>query len=70
LLSHGWESGLIGSVMTVGCIAGMLMTAPAGAVAVPGLVARILNGTGRINVAGRPDKDTPSLTSPRPSAAA
>lgn len=32
LLAHGWQSGLIGSVMTIGGIAGMLMTAPAGAV--------------------------------------
>ena len=31
LLSHGWSRGLIGSVMTAGGIAGMLMTAPAGA---------------------------------------
>ena len=31
LLAHGWESGWIGSVMTIGGIAGMLMTAPAGA---------------------------------------
>ena len=31
LLSHGWASGLIGSVMTMGGIAGMAMTAPAGA---------------------------------------
>ncbi len=31
LLAHGWESGLIGSVMTIGSVAGMLMTAPAGA---------------------------------------
>jgi hypothetical protein len=31
LLAHGWESGLIGTVMTVGGIAGMLMTTPAGA---------------------------------------
>jgi len=31
LLAHGWESGLIGTVMTVGGIAGMVMTAPAGA---------------------------------------
>ena len=31
LLAHGWESGLIGTVMTVGGVAGMLMTAPAGA---------------------------------------
>jgi MFS family permease len=31
LLAHGWQSGWIGSVMTVGSIAGVLMTAPAGA---------------------------------------
>ena len=31
LLAHGWQSGLIGTVMTVGGAAGMLMTAPAGA---------------------------------------
>ncbi len=31
LQSHGWASGLIGSVMTMGGIAGMAMTAPAGA---------------------------------------
>jgi MFS family permease len=31
LLAHGWKSGLIGSVMTIGGIAGMAMTAPAGA---------------------------------------
>jgi len=31
LLAHGWESGLIGTVMTVGGVAGMLMTTPAGA---------------------------------------
>jgi MFS family permease len=31
LLAHGWQSGLIGSVMTIGGVAGMLMTAPAGA---------------------------------------
>jgi MFS family permease len=31
LLAHGWQSGLIGSVMTFGGVAGMLMTAPAGA---------------------------------------
>lgn len=48
LLAHGWQSGRIGSVMTIGGIAGVLMTAPAGAcvdsshhkrwlVAVPGL---------------------------------
>lgn len=31
LHAHGWESGLIGTVMTLGGITGMLMTAPAGA---------------------------------------
>lgn len=31
LLAHGWQSGLIGTVMTVGGVAGMLMTTPAGA---------------------------------------
>ena len=31
LLSHGWHSGLIGSVMTIGGVAGMAVTAPAGA---------------------------------------
>ena len=31
LLSHGWKSGPIGSVMTIGGVAGMLLTAPAGA---------------------------------------
>jgi MFS family permease len=31
LLAHGWQTGLIGSVMTIGGVAGMLMTAPAGA---------------------------------------
>jgi MFS family permease len=31
LLSHGWKSGLIGTVMTLGGVAGMLMTIPAGA---------------------------------------
>lgn len=31
LLAHGWESGLIGTVMTVGGVAGMIMTTPAGA---------------------------------------
>lgn len=31
LQAHGWASGLIGSVMTMGGIAGMAMTAPAGA---------------------------------------
>jgi len=31
LAAHGWQSGLIGTVMTIGGIAGMVMTAPAGA---------------------------------------
>lgn len=31
LLAHGWKSGMIGSVMTIGGVAGMMMTAPAGA---------------------------------------
>jgi MFS family permease len=31
LLAHGWESGLIGTVMSIGGVAGMVMTAPAGA---------------------------------------
>lgn len=31
LIAHGWQSGPIGSVMTIGGIAGMVMTAPAGA---------------------------------------
>jgi MFS family permease len=31
LSGHGWQSGAIGSVMTIGGIAGMLVTAPAGA---------------------------------------
>src|SRR5580704_12097848 len=31
LLAHGWQSGWIGSVMTIGAVAGVLMTAPAGA---------------------------------------
>src|ERR1700689_2750672 len=31
LLAHGWESGLIGTVMTIGGVAGMIITAPAGA---------------------------------------
>ncbi|WDF56132.1 MFS transporter [Mucilaginibacter sp. KACC 22063] len=32
LLANGWKSGPIGTVMTIGGVAGMLMTAPAGAV--------------------------------------
>jgi len=31
LLANGWKSGPIGTVMTIGGVAGMLMTAPAGA---------------------------------------
>ena len=31
LLAHGWQNGLIGSVMTIGGVAGMLTTTPAGA---------------------------------------
>ena len=31
LLAHGWQSGWIGSVMTLGGVAGVLMTTPAGA---------------------------------------
>jgi len=31
LLAHGWQSGLIGTVMTTGGIVGMVMTTPAGA---------------------------------------
>jgi MFS family permease len=31
LLAHGWQSGWIGSVMTIGGVAGVLMTTPAGA---------------------------------------
>src|SRR6266852_3865443 len=55
LLAHGWQSGLIGTVMTVGGIAGMLMTTPAGAlvdvtrrkklyVIIPGLCTVIASG--------------------------
>ena len=31
LLAHGWESGWIGTVMTIGGVAGMIVTTPAGA---------------------------------------
>ena len=31
LLAHGWHNGLIGTVMSIGGIAGMAVTAPAGA---------------------------------------
>jgi MFS family permease len=55
LLAHGWKSGLIGSVMTIGGVAGMLMTAPAGAlidatkrkrmyVVIPGIFTIIASG--------------------------
>ncbi len=55
LLAHGWKSGLIGTVMTAGGVAGMLMTAPAGAlvdattrkrfyVIVPGLFTVLASG--------------------------
>jgi MFS family permease len=55
LLAHGWQSGLIGTVMTVGGVAGMLMTTPAGAlidatkrkklyVIVPGICTVIASG--------------------------
>jgi MFS family permease len=55
LLAHGWESGLIGTVMTLGGVAGMLMTTPAGAlvdatkrkklyVIVPGICTVIASG--------------------------
>jgi MFS family permease len=55
LLAHGWQSGLIGTVMTVGGVAGMLVTTPAGAlvdatrrkklyVIIPGLCTVIASG--------------------------
>jgi predicted MFS family arabinose efflux permease len=55
LLAHGWKSGLIGTVMTVGGVAGMLMTTPAGAlvdatrrkklyVVIPGICTVIASG--------------------------
>jgi MFS family permease len=55
LLAHGWQSGLIGTVMTVGGVAGMLMTTPAGGlvdatrrkklyVIIPGLCTVIASG--------------------------
>ena len=55
LLAHGWSSGLIGTVMTAGGIAGMLMAAPAGAaidatrrkrlyVVIPGICTVIASG--------------------------
>ncbi len=31
LLAHGWKSGMIGTVLTIGGVAGMLVTVPAGA---------------------------------------
>jgi MFS family permease len=55
LLAHGWQSGLIGTVMTLGGVAGMLMTTPAGAlvdasrqkklyVVIPGICTVIASG--------------------------
>ncbi|WP_366145033.1 MFS transporter [Bradyrhizobium sp.] len=55
LLAHGWHSGLIGTVMTVGGIAGMLVLTPAGAlidasrhkklfVVIPGICTVIASG--------------------------
>jgi MFS family permease len=55
LQAHGWQSGLIGTVMTVGGVAGMLMTTPAGAlvdatghkklyVTIPGICTVIASG--------------------------
>jgi MFS family permease len=55
LLAHGWHSGLIGTVMTVGGVAGMLITTPAGAlidatrhkklyVVIPGICTVIASG--------------------------
>jgi MFS family permease len=55
LLSHGWHSGLIGTVMTVGGIAGMVIMTPAGAlidasrhkkllVVIPGICTVIASG--------------------------
>ena len=55
LLAHGWQSGLIGTVMTVGGVAGTLMTTPAGAlvdatrrkklyVIIPGLCTVVASG--------------------------
>jgi len=55
LLAHGWQSGLIGTVMTVGGVAGMVMTTPAGAlvdatrrkklyVIIPGICSVIASG--------------------------
>lgn len=55
LLTHGWQSGWIGTVMTVGGVAGMLMTTPAGAlvdathrkrayVIIPGICAVMASG--------------------------
>src|SRR5258708_17009651 len=35
LLAHGWGSGLIGTVMNLGGIAGMILTTPAGALIQP-----------------------------------
>jgi MFS family permease len=47
LLAHGWNSGYIGTVMTVGGAAGMFMTAPAGA-----FIDQTHNKRGAVIVAG------------------
>lgn len=55
LLAHGWRSGAIGTVMTVGGVAGVMMTAPIGAlvdatrhkrlcVIIPGICAVLASG--------------------------
>src|ERR1700760_715402 len=60
LLAHGWQSGLIGTVMTAGGVAGMLMTTPAGAlidatrskrlfVIIPGVCSVIASGIGLLS---------------------
>jgi len=56
LMSHGWQSGAIGSIMTLGGAAGVLMTAPAGSwvdrssrkrwlVAIPGICTLLASAT-------------------------
>ncbi|QOZ36793.1 MFS transporter [Bradyrhizobium sp. CCBAU 53421] len=56
LLAHGWQSGWIGTVMTTGGVAGMMMTTPAGAlidttgrkklfVIIPGICTVMASGT-------------------------
>jgi hypothetical protein len=46
LLAHGWQSGLIGSVMTIGGVAGMVMTGPAGALILAAALAMFHLGNG------------------------